>query len=119
MPWSSGKVIALGVVWLGLGLLTPLSAQEPKLKTTLVKPTYLITSLAFSPSGKTLVSGSMDNAIKLWDLGNGTEKATLTGHRGVWSVAFSPEGKTLASGSADKTIKLWDVESKKERSTLV
>jgi len=73
-----------------------------------------VVSVAFSPDGKTLVSGSLDNTIILWDVASQTPFGQpLQGHRGdkVMSVAFSPDNKTLASGSADGTIILWDVET--------
>src|SRR2546428_3577989 len=66
-----------------------------------------VLSVAFSPDGKTLASGSGDNTVKLWEVSTGTELRTLKGHSyGVVSVAFSPDGKTLASGSRDHTVKL-------------
>ncbi len=77
-----------------------------------------VTSLAFSPSGDTLASGSGDQTIKLWDVADQTLVATLTGHTShVWSVAFSPDG-TLASGSRDGTVKLWNVASQTNTATL-
>jgi WD40 repeat protein len=79
-------------------------------ETVLIGHNGSVESVAFSPDGKILASGSRDDTIKLWDVATGREIRTLQGHTGdVNSVAFSPDGKVLASGSWDKTIKLWDV----------
>ncbi|MCA2717734.1 hypothetical protein [Microcystis sp. M169S2] len=78
-----------------------------------------VNSVNFSPDGKTLVSGSDDNTIKLWNVETGQEIRTLKGHdSAVYSVNFSPDGKTLVSGSYDNTIKLWDVETGRVIRTL-
>src|SRR5690349_12945796 len=94
-----GRVLLVGlaVAWLGAG---PLPAQEPKLKATFRGHKSVVASVAYSPDGKTLASGSQDKTIKLWDVATGKEQATLKGHTSaVMSVAYSPDGKTLASGS--------------------
>ncbi|KFY36599.1 hypothetical protein V495_07752 [Pseudogymnoascus sp. VKM F-4514 (FW-929)] len=68
-----------------------------------------VTAIAFSPDGKQIASGSMDNTIKLWDARTGSIQKTLTGHSDmVVAVAFSPDSKQIISGSWDKAIKLWD-----------
>ena len=92
-------------------------------------------SVAFSPDGTTIVSGSSDHSIKVWDAGalalialnlqpktDRSRTAPLpaaaslelkaqkqSAHsKEVYSVAFSPDGKTILSGSGDESIKVWD-----------
>ncbi|KAH7634864.1 hypothetical protein B0T09DRAFT_276202 [Sordaria sp. MPI-SDFR-AT-0083] len=68
-----------------------------------------VNSVAFSPDGQRLASGSYDHTIKIWDPASGSCLQTLEGHsHSVNSVAFSPDGQRLASGSYDHTIKIWD-----------
>ncbi len=70
-----------------------------------------VNSVAISPDGQTLVSGSTDEKIKLWSLSTGEEIYTLTGHSdAVTSLVFSPDGQTLVSGSRDSTIKVWRIQ---------
>jgi len=74
---------------------------------------HWVNSVAFSPDGKTIVSGSRDKTIRLWDTTGKPIGQPLKGHQaGVYSVAFSPDGKTIVSGSRDKTIRLWDTTGK-------
>jgi WD40 repeat protein len=68
-----------------------------------------VSSVAFSPDGKQVVSGSDDQTVKLWDTATGAALQTLKGHSGsVTSVAFSPDGKQIVSSSSDRTVRLWD-----------
>ena len=70
-----------------------------------------VKTIAFSPNGKTLASGSENGTIILWDIQSGQPIGDpLHGHtHSVNSVAYSPDGKVLASGSYDHNIILWDV----------
>ena len=69
-----------------------------------------ITSIAFSPDGKFLVSGSKDFNLVLGELSTGREIKTFRGHEDtVTSVAFSPDGRYIVSGSQDKTVRIWDI----------
>ena len=72
--------------------------------------TELVTSVAFSPAGNQVVSGSRDKTLRLWGV-DGTAGAVLAGHTDrVTSVAFSPSGKQVVSGSYDGTLRLWGVD---------
>ena len=78
-----------------------------------------VNSVAISPDHKTLVSGSTDKTIKIWELGTGKLLRTLSGHSSsVYAVAISPDGQTLVSGSSDKTIKIWELRTGKLLRTL-
>jgi WD40 repeat protein len=78
-----------------------------------------VTSVAFSPDGKQVVSGSDDKTVRLWDAITGAAQQTLEGHSDwVTSVAFSPDGKQVVSGSGDKTVRLWDAITGAAQQTL-
>ena len=73
--------------------------------------TGAISSLAFKPNSYQLASGSSDDTIRIWDVGDNNNLRhvrTLRGHTdNVTSVAWSPDGRTLASGSHDGMVRLW------------
>jgi WD40 repeat protein len=98
---------------------TPPAVEKLTLLRTLTDHTGTVTSVAISSDGKTLVSGSEDRTIKVWDLSTGKAVHTLTGHTGaVESVAISGDGKTLVSGSKDVTIRVWELPTGKESRPL-
>ena len=67
-----------------------------------------INSVAFSPDGKTVLTGSDDNTACLWNVTTGELLQVLRGHTGsISSVAFSADGKTLITGSRDSTARVW------------
>ncbi|WP_017720965.1 nSTAND1 domain-containing NTPase [Kamptonema formosum] len=66
-------------------------------------------SVAFSPDGQYIVSGSWDKTVRLWNLKGEPVGRPFRGHQGtVYSVAFSPDGQFIVSGRWDKTVRLWN-----------
>jgi WD40 repeat protein len=73
--------------------------------------TDAVTAVAFSPDGKTVLSGGADDTLCLWNIEKDTLIRAFKGHSDkVTSVAFSPDGGRVLSGSAD-IVRLWDVSS--------
>jgi WD40 repeat protein len=65
-------------------------------------------SVAWSPDGTRIVSGSDDDTLRIWDASTGKSLRTLTGHgSAVGSVAWSPDGRRIVSGSWDDTLRIW------------
>jgi WD40 repeat protein/serine/threonine protein kinase len=73
-----------------------------------------VTSAVFSADGGTIVSGSWDKSVRVWDASSGRELFKLPGHtNSVRSVAFSPDGQRIVAGG-DQTAIVWDVATVRE-----
>ncbi|HAD14838.1 MAG TPA: hypothetical protein DCF33_20615, partial [Saprospirales bacterium] len=76
------------------------------------------TSVAFSPDGKHVISGSLDKTAKRWDL-SGKEITTFSGHSAnINAIAFSPDGQKVLTGCLDNTAKLWDLSGRELRTYI-
>jgi WD40 repeat protein len=98
-----------------------LSARLWDIKTLLqvqefVGHTLPVTSIAFSPNGQRLLTGSLDCTARLWDIITGKPiDPPFEGHREpVMAVAFSPDGQHIVTGSSDATARLWDIKKHHE-----
>jgi len=78
-----------------------------------------VNDVAFSPDGKRLATASKDRLVKIWDMDNGHELLTYTGHADqIRTLAFNPDGTILASEGGDGDIKLWNPASGKDIRTI-
>ncbi len=78
----------------------------------------VVRSVAFSPDGQMIASGSADSTVILWDVATRRDIATLQHTHLVRSVAFSPNGAILAVGSNSRAIEMWDVATHRKIGTL-
>src|SRR6266516_6298648 len=127
---SRRKLLAMGIgavaIITGSGGIWYISSRSGAPPSTLITPTRVPTagttlftytghtdpvfSVAWSPDGKRIVSGSWDETAQVWDATKGTTPSlTYTGHIGlVGAVVWSPDSRRIASGGKDKTVQVWD-----------
>ena len=69
-----------------------------------------INSISFSPDGRSLVSGSDDRSVRIWNIRDGSSKKLPASLDASWfsSIAFSPDGRYIAAGDWGYSIWIWD-----------
>ena len=102
--------------------------ESGNLLSTLEAGFSYVTSVAFSPDGTLIASGSMypdDNAVRIWEtdsvlLGDTDPWQLHKEHtRGIFGIDFSPDGNLLLTGAGDNSARLWDVYGEKMQSILM
>src|SRR5262249_40965252 len=106
---SDLKHVALGVQ--GKARIVICEIETGKIVKTISVSTGTPVSLAFSPDGKRIASGTWEGPVHVWDVDNGAEIKEFRGHRGrVLVLKFTRDGKRLVSGSEDTTALVWKLD---------
>jgi WD40 repeat protein len=101
IDWTNGKVI------------TEFDGQSTEAQNKLVW------SCDISPDNKTVISGGVDNTVRIFDAVNGSEIRKLYAHTfHVRSVRFHPLGQMFLSASLDSTLKFWNIDGTQTFGTL-
>ncbi|MBM7845945.1 alpha-amylase family glycosyl hydrolase [Herpetosiphon giganteus] len=80
--------------------------------TILFGHTSSLESVAVTPDGRLIITGSIDTTIKVWDAESCELVRTFIGHTAaVWGAVINADGSRVASASSDRTIRVWDIET--------
>lgn len=72
--------------------------------------TYQVTSVAFNDTAECVLTGGIDNDIKMWDLRTNSVVQKLRGHTdSVTGLSLSPDGSYILSNAMDNTVRIWDI----------
>jgi WD40 repeat protein len=107
-----GGTLSVGAAALGLALFRG-EDNRPESAATRTLPSDgggWVTSVAFTTDGRSVVSGSWDSSLRLWDVAAAREIRRFEGHEGVvWCVTILADGRHALSAGQDGTLKLWDL----------
>ncbi len=85
---------------------------EQLLHQSLVGHSDVVSSLAITPDGTLLVSGSYDKSLRVWDMNDGDCIHVMSGHsKGIGKILITPDGNRVISLAFDGTIRVWDMKS--------
>lgn len=95
------------------------SGDAPEPIRTFTSHSWWVNHAAFSPNGRTMVTSSVDNTAKIWDIETGSLIRTLSGHANwVRKAEFSPDGRHILTVSDDNTAKIWDAATGEQLQTI-
>src|SRR5438552_1137043 len=109
MPWRSAQTVLYVGKWGAGGAVRLWAVNTGQGLNVFEGHSNFVWSVAFSPDGQTLASGSADHSIRLWDVSNRQCFQTLQGHTNwVFVLGFSPDGRYLVSSGYDRRLVVWD-----------
>jgi WD40 repeat protein len=87
---------------------------DGQLLTRLAQPAW-VTSLCFSPDGRTLASGHDNGTVRFWDVGSYRLVGEISAHpEAISAISFSPDGDRVATAGEDRVLRVWDAHTHKE-----
>jgi WD40 repeat protein len=112
LAFSPGSDPAQRLLAVAAGRFVELRDAGGRKRAALKGHTSQVQALAFSPDGRTLLTGGRDGTVRLWDLATGQESACLNwGLGAVEEVAFAPGGMTAVAAGDSADVMVWDVDS--------